>query len=181
MKRAGLVLLWVMAACAVGEAQTTIYWAKDHIYAGPGGGEIATVTPAPSDTTAPTAPSGLAYTALTYTYVDLSSTGSTDSGGSSLAGYKIYRQRASGANLPVGTVAAGTTTFRDQPLTAGISFTYTIVAFDNAQNHSSASGSISVTSSSDTTAPSVPADPTVSYNSATSVQVSWSASTDSVP
>ena len=74
-------------------AQTTIYWKKDHIYAGPGGKEIAIVTPPPSETTAPTAPSSLTYSNLTSTSIHLSWGESTDSGGSGLAGYKIYRKR----------------------------------------------------------------------------------------
>lgn len=165
----------------VASGQTTIYWSKDHIYAGPGGGELATVTPAPSDTSAPTAPSSLSVTSTTATTVALSWTGSTDSGGSSLAGYKIYRQKGSGANLPVGTVNSSTTAFTDQPLEPGQSYFYTIVAFDNAQNHSSASGSVNPTTSAvstDTTAPSVPLALTGRALSSTSVQLNWLAATD---
>jgi hypothetical protein len=41
----GFVLL---AASMVIDAQQTIYWKKDHIYAGAGAKEIAVVTPTPS-------------------------------------------------------------------------------------------------------------------------------------
>jgi len=68
-------------------AQTTIYWRKDHIHAG--GKEVATVTPAPSDQTAPSAPTGLASSNLTSTSLQLNWSASTDTGGSGLAGYKI--------------------------------------------------------------------------------------------
>lgn len=54
---ASVVCFLFAAACL--EAQQTIFWKKDHVYNGPGGKEIATITPAPSDQTAPTAPTGL--------------------------------------------------------------------------------------------------------------------------
>jgi hypothetical protein len=144
MKRAVVVLAAWMAMCAVAQAQTTIYLKRDHIYAGVGGPEIAIVTPAPNDSTAPTTPTGLGTTSTTATSVALSWTGSTDSG-SGLAGYKIYRQKGSGASLPVGTVNSSTTAFSDQPLEPSTAYVYTVVSFDNAQNHSAASSSVNVT------------------------------------
>ena len=137
-----LALLLLVEASA--SAQQTSYWKKDHIYAGPSGKEIAIVTPLPGDQTAPTAPSGLSSGNLTSTSVQLSWNGSSDSGGSGLAGYKVYRQRGSGARLPVGTVGPSVLTFTDRPLQSGTPYTYTIVAFDNAQNHSAASNAVTV-------------------------------------
>ncbi len=175
-------LLLLMLGSVVASGQTTIYWKRDHIYAGPGGGEIATVTPASADTTAPSAPSGLGVTTTTATSVALSWTwtGSTDSGGSGLARYKIYRQKGSGASRPVGTVNSSTTAFTDQPLEPSTSYT-SIVAFDNAQNDSSASGSVNPTTSSssgDSTAPTTPTGLTVVLTVRNSVLVRWNASTD---
>src|SRR5439155_10072754 len=119
---------------------------KDHIYFGPGGKEIAVVMPQPSDQTAPTVPSSLTTSSQTSNSVQLNWSASTDSGGAGLAGYKIYRQRGSGARLPVGTVGSSTLTFTDRPLqSGGTSYTYTIVAFDNAQNHSTASNAVTIT------------------------------------
>src|SRR2546425_13022625 len=140
--RACWLVLAVLVSTSVG-AQQTIYFKKDHIYNGPGGKEIAIVTPAPTDQTAPTAPSGLSSSNLSSTSVQLNWSAATDSGGSGLAGYKIYRQRGTGARLPVGTVGSSTLTFTDRPLqSGGTSYTYTIVAFDNAQNHSTASNAV---------------------------------------
>jgi hypothetical protein len=120
---------WVAAVflltAGIAEAQTTLYFKRDHVYAGPGGGEIAIITPAPSDTAAPGVPTGVGTSSVTATSVVVSWTGSTDSGGSLLAGYKVYRQKGSGASLPVGTVASGTTTFTDQPLEPSTSYTWT--------------------------------------------------------
>jgi len=84
---------WAVTAASIKSAPPppTIYWTKDHIYAGPGGKEIAIITPPSSDTTAPTTPTNVASSNVTTTSVQISWTGSTDSGGSNLAGYKIYR------------------------------------------------------------------------------------------
>lgn len=162
MKRAAFLLAFMTTVCAVAEAQTTLYLKKDHIYAGVGGGEIAVVVPAPSDSTAPTAPSGLGVTATTATTVALSWTGSTDSGGSGLLAYKVYRAKGSGVALPVGTVNSSTTSFTDSgPLEPSTAYSFFIVAVDAAQNHSSASNTVNPTTSSasgDTTAPSAPAN-----------------------
>src|SRR5438094_5411740 len=108
-------VLLVLTAMSTEIAPQTIYFKKDHIYAGPGGPEIAIVTPAPTDQTAPSAPT-LSQGTVTATSIQLTWSASTDTGGSLLAGYKIYRQRGSGANLPVGTVGIGTLAFRDEPL-----------------------------------------------------------------
>jgi fibronectin type 3 domain-containing protein len=136
-----LVLLLVGTSAA---AQQTIYFKKDHIYLGAGGKEVAVLTPSPSDQTAPTVPTSLTTSNQTSNSVQLSWGASTDSGGSGLAGYKIYRQLGSGARLPVGTVGPSTLSFTDRPLQSGNSYTYTVVAFDKAQNHSAASNAVTV-------------------------------------
>jgi fibronectin type 3 domain-containing protein len=174
---------WVglLMSVAVSAIAQTIYWKKDHIYNGPSGKEIAVVMPQPTDQTAPTAPTGLTLGTVTATSVQLSWSASTDSGGSGLAGYKVYRQQGVGANLPVGTVGAGVLSFTDQPLTPGTGYTWTIVAYDNAENHSTASNSASTTtasSSGDTTPPSTPTNLTGTGTSSTTIQLNWNASTD---
>jgi len=174
----GVVFLTVAFAI---HAQTPVYWKKDHIYAGPGGKEIAIVTPPPSDTGVPTTPTNLASSNLTATSVQVSWTGSTDSGGSGLAGYKIYRRRGTGVILPVGTVSPGVTSFVDQPLLASTAYSYTVIAFDAAQNHSVASNSLSITTpafGSDTVAPTQPMNLTGWPVGPSTVHLEWYASTD---
>jgi hypothetical protein len=161
--------------CATVSAQQTLYWKKDHAYAGPNGPEIAVITPPTTDATAPSAPT-LNSPTTGMTYVDLSWSASTDTGGSGLAGYKVYRRAGTGVNLPVGTTT--NLSFRDEPLKPGVTYAYTIVGFDKAQNHSIPSNSINVLTSSDTTAPSSPPSLTIVYTSSTSVTLTWSASTD---
>src|SRR5947209_2611844 len=123
LKVVTLSVCLVVAVVGSLEAQT-IYFKKDHIYAGAEGKELAIVTPPTTDATAPTTPSSITVPNLSSTWIQLSWTGSTDSGGSSLAGYKIYRAQGSGAALPVGTVGPSTTTFTDQPLQLGQTYIY---------------------------------------------------------
>jgi hypothetical protein len=157
--------------------QQTIYWKKDHVYNGPGGKEIAVIMPTPTDQTPPPAPTLSFSTTVTATSVALSWTGVSDNnGGSGLAGYKVYRQQGSGANLPVGTVTG--TSFTDQPLTPSTGYTYSVVAYDKAENHSSPSNSVTATTStlSGSTAPSVPTGLTGYLLTRNSVRLSWNRS-----
>ena len=173
-----LVLLLAVTNTASGQQ---VYWKRDHIYNGPGGKEIATVTPAPADQTAPSAPTELSYSSLTATSVTLSWSASTDSGGSGLAGYKIYRQLGSNGAIPVGTVGPGTLSFVDQPLAPSTSYIWTIRAFDNAQNHSAPSNNVVLTTSSsagDATGPTTPLNLQGRALAHNQVRLDWRASTD---
>ena len=118
------------------EAQQTIYWKKDHIY-DTSGRELAMAVPLPSDVIAPTPPLSLAYSQVGRQSARLDWSASTDSGGSGLAGYKIYR-----GPIPVGTVGPATLSFTDDSLQPGANYTFTVIAFDNAQNHSAASNAV---------------------------------------
>ncbi|MFD0671169.1 fibronectin type III domain-containing protein [Cohnella sp. GCM10027633] len=91
-----------------------------------------------SDTQAPTAPTGLSLTSKTDTSVTLSWTASTDNVG--VAGYEVYR----GTTL-AGTTNSSTTTFTNTGLTASTAYSFTVKAKDAANNTSSASNSLSVT------------------------------------
>jgi hypothetical protein len=106
-------------------AQQTIYWKKDHVYAGAGGPEIAVLTPVPSDQTVPNVPTGVTTSNVTSTSVQVNWAAATDSGGSGLAGYKVFRRQGStGPFLPVGTVGPGTLSFVDQGLTPATAYTF---------------------------------------------------------
>ncbi|MBB5873505.1 hypothetical protein F4553_006939 [Allocatelliglobosispora scoriae] len=123
-----------------------------------------------SDTTAPSTPGTLSQT-TSGTTITLNWGASTDTGGSGLAGYDIYRNGALAAS--VGTV----TTWADtQPATATVS--YYVRARDNAGNVSGNSNTVTRTGTSpDTTAPSVPG--TLSQStSGTTITLNWGASTD---
>ena len=163
MRQTVLSLLLVFAVSSWAEAQTTIYWEKDYIRDA-SGAAIAVATPQPSDTQAPTDPSGLDKTGTTTTSVSLSWTGSTDSG-SGVAGYVIYR----GA-VPVGAV--NSTSFTDLGLIPNTGYLYRVVAFDNAHNYSGYSNTASATTNAD---PGAPLNLAAAAVSASQVNLAWSA------
>lgn len=126
------------------------------------------------DTTAPTAPSGLSSPSKTSSSVNLSWTASTDDVG--VTGYDIYN----GSTLAGSTT--GATTFTVSGLSASTAYTFTVKAKDAAGNISAASSGLSVTTnaSSDTTAPTAPTSLTSPSKTDTSVNLSWTSSTDNV-
>jgi YD repeat-containing protein len=93
--------------------------------------EVTVTTP---DTTAPSVPSALTATVAGDTQVNLSWTGSSDTGGSGLAGYKIYR-----GGTQIGTSAS--TSFSDPTVSTFNIYTYTVAAYDNSGNTSAQSSS----------------------------------------
>lgn len=132
---------------------------------------VSSTPPPPSgDTTAPTVPGNLTAT-LSGTTANLSWTASTDNVG--VTGYRITRNGA-----PHTTVL--NTFYNGTNLTPG-TYTYTVAAVDAAGNVSAASNSASVTvpppPTTDTTAPTVPANLTATVVG-TTVSLSWGISTD---
>ena len=78
----------------------------------------------------------------------------------------------------VSTVTAGTTTFTDSTVAPSTVYSYTVDAFDTTGNHSAQSAALPVTTPA-AAPPSVPAGLTDPSDTASSVGLSWSASTDS--
>lgn len=152
---------------------------------GPGGttGPITTaiiVTP-PPDTTPPTAPSGLTASPASTSQINLSWTGSTDSGGSGLAGYKIERCSGSGCSVFVQVALSSATSYSDAGLSPSTSYTYRVRAYDNALpvNNSGYSNTASATTFTppDTTSPTTPFLSGSPFGP-TQIDLSWTASTD---
>jgi chitodextrinase len=131
-----------------------------------------TQTTSKSESIAPSAPTGLGATAISQTQINLSWSASTDTGGSGLAGYKIYR-----GTTEVGTSA--TISYSDSGLAAGTTYTYRVAAYDVAGNVSPQSSQASA-KTLDTTPPSAPTNLSGSASSATQINLSWTASTDNV-
>lgn len=132
----------------------------------------ATVTP-PADTTAPSVPTGLTIGAVTATTVPLTWTASTDAVG--VTGYRV-RRGGTLVGSPTGT------SFTDTGRAAATQYSYTVSAVDAAGNESAQTGAVTATTSAttDSTAPSVPTGLTVGTPTATTVPLSWTASTDNV-
>ena len=126
-----------------------------------------------TDTTAPTAPSGLAAGAVTSASVALSWTASTDN--VAVTGYDVYN----------GTTLAGSVTTTSaivSGLAASTTYSFTVRARDAAGNVSAASTALSVRTSTgaDTTAPTAPTGLAAGAVTSSSVALSWTASTDNV-
>ena len=143
-------------------------------------GSLTIATPTdPTDTIAPSTPTGLAAGTVTATAVPLSWTASTDNVG--VSGYEITRNIGGtpGAAV-VGTVTS--TTFTDTGLTAGTIYTYTVHALDAAGNKSPESGPITASTSAtiDGAPPSTPTGLTTGIATPSTVPLSWAASTDNI-
>jgi fibronectin type 3 domain-containing protein len=137
------------------------------------------VTPLPShrniDAIAPTVPTGLSAIAASCSQINLSWGASTDSGGSGLKGYNVYRN---GSYLK--QVLAPSTTTSDTGLVASTVYSYAVSAIDNAGNESAKSNTASTNTPAcaDTTAPSVPTELTATAVSSSQINLVWNASTD---
>ncbi|MDO8521604.1 MAG: fibronectin type III domain-containing protein, partial [bacterium] len=131
-----------------------------------------------ADTTAPTTPAGLSATAVSSSQINLSWTASTDAVG--VTGYKIYRN---GGTTPLATVT--TTSYSNTGLSADTSYSYTVKATDVAGNLSLSSASANATTETasvlaDTTLPTVPIGLSATAVSSSQINLSWTASTDTV-
>jgi chitodextrinase len=128
--------------------------------------------PPPADTTAPSQPGGLAVAAATNTSVTLAWTASTDNVG--VAGYGVY---VNGADVQTKTQPGATVS----GLACGTAYTLAVDAYDLAGNRSTKASVVGTTAPcADTQAPSTPANVAVTSRTATSIALSWSASSDNV-
>src|SRR5262245_53426989 len=124
------------------------------------------------DTSAPSAPSGLAAGGVTQSAVTLSWSPSSDDVG--VTGYRVFLNGAQvGTSLSTGYLFAG--------LSCGTSYTYGVAGVSAAGNVSGTPTLGSATAACpDTSAPSVPAGLATGAVTQTGVTLSWSASTDNV-
>lgn len=96
-----------------------------------------------TDNIAPSVPAGLTATVISSSQINLSWSASTDTGGSGLAGYRVYRN---GSGTPL--VQQSGTTYSDTGLTASTLYAYRVSAYDNQGNESTLSSQASATTSS---------------------------------
>ncbi len=94
------------------------------------------------DLVAPTTPPVLTATAISQSEIDLGWGAASDN--VAVVGYDIFRD---GSASPLATLGPGLRVYADTGLTAGTSYSYTVVAFDAAGNRSSAAGPKSATTS----------------------------------
>jgi fibronectin type 3 domain-containing protein len=146
----------------------------------PGGGTPPPGSPVEVDTTPPSVPTELAATAGSSSQVTIEWKPSTDTGGAGLAGYRLYRD---GGNAPIANVTV--THYSDTGLDPNRTYVYTVRAYDAAvpANESALTAAVSVTTpptspTGDSTPPTMPQNVTAIATSTTSIQISWSPSTD---
>lgn len=131
---------------------------------------IATGTATPSDTTAPSAPTGLGATHITTNSMTLAWDAATDDVG--VASYDVYQD-----TTLLGSPA--TTTFTATQLTSSTIYTFTVRARDVAGNVSVPSGKLLLRTKDDTP-PSVPTNLRVGHATSTQVALEWDAASDNV-
>jgi chitodextrinase len=135
---------------------------------------LSVTTLAATDSTAPTVPNQLIASAITQTSFTVSWAASTDAVG--VTGYKIFKN-----SVLLGTT--NTTNYALPGLTANTVYSIQVSAYDAANNSSSLSNALSVTTlaapaTPDTIAPTVPTELLASSITLTSFTISWKASTD---
>jgi endoglucanase len=138
------------------------------------------VTPPPADTQAPSVP-GTPSATVTASSVTLSWAASSDNVG--VVGYDIFRAAGSSGGTFSSIGTAQSTTFTNSGLSPNTTFRYQVRARDAAGNVSAFTSAVVATTSGstgDTQAPTVPGTPTASGVTASSVNLSWPASTDNV-
>lgn len=127
------------------------------------------------DQTPPSTPT-LTATPVSQTQINLSWSASTDTGGSGLGGYKIFRN---GSTTALATLGPSVTTYSDTGLAGYTLYSYTVQAYDNATptNNLSAQSNTATATTPDQTPPSAV---TLSGTaiSPSQVNLSWSTSTD---
>ena len=139
----------------------------------------ATIYSGQQDVTPPTTPGMPAASNVGTTTATLNWTASTDGGGSGLAGYNVYREQ--GATDPI--LASPTTNSANLTnLTANTQYQVYVRARDGAGNLSNPSALTTFTTQggSDVTPPTAPTNLAASGATQTSVNLSWTASTDNV-
>jgi chitodextrinase len=117
----------------------------------------------------PSVPTGLAADASSGTQVDLSWNASTDN--NVVAGYTIYRD-----GNTLASVSGTTLAYTDPTVQTGVTYSYSLDAYDDAGNHSAQSAPVNVTIPDQP--PSTPTGLTANAVSATQVDLAWNASTD---
>ena len=132
---------------------------------------LSVVTPAAPDTQAPTKPANVRKVSAVHNRVVIAWNASTDN--VAVRGYRIYRN---GTQMGTST----STTFSDTTVKPNKTYSYTVRAYDAANNLSAVSTALAVVTPAapDTQAPTAPASLVKNKVKAGSVSMKWNAATD---
>ena len=139
-------------------------------------------TPAPPDTTPPSAPGTLTATAFSSTRIDLAWQPATDDSGA-VAQYLIERCSGSPCTFAQFAIVGGaTTTYSNTGLSPSTAYSYRVRAEDAALHLGAYSNEASATTQAppDTEPPSAPGTLSASALSASQIDLSWGPATDNV-
>jgi Calcineurin-like phosphoesterase len=137
--------------------------------------DVRTYTPTAS-TPNPSTPANVTATATSSSSVQINWNASTESGGT-IGTYTVSRSVNGGSYATLATVSAPSTTYPDGSVHSGAQYAYRVTATDTGSpTQTSAAGT-----SNKVATPSAPATVTATATSATSVQLEWTASTESAP
>src|SRR6266571_1743419 len=126
--------------------------------------------------TVPAAPTNLVATAVSGSQINLSWTDNSTNETS----FKIERKTGSGGTYSqIATVGTNVTTFSNTSLAAGTTYFYRVRA-SNSSGNSAYTNEASATPVADTTAPTAPIGLTATATSTSTINLSWTASTDNV-
>ncbi len=172
----GIVGANVTSCAHTGLTASTTYFYRVCAYNGAGNSVYSSVTSATTsaapDTTAPSVPGGVIVSATSTSQVSVSWNASTDTGGSGLAGYHVYRD---GTQVTTTTGAS----YADSGLSASSLYCYTVVAYDNAGNNSSPSSqACATTMAAASTDPAAPSNLATMGVTATSITLNWQDNSD---
>jgi len=136
-------------------------------------GAVVRVTVDSTDTSPPSAPANLRTTQVQSSSAALAWDASTDN--VAVGGYKVYRGSAQIATT-------SNTSYTDNGVSPGTSYTYTVRSYDTSANESEPSNAVTVATpaSDDTTPPSAPTSLTSTGATDTTIDLAWNASTDNV-
>jgi chitodextrinase len=131
-----------------------------------------------TDTTPPSAPTGVTVSGTTstnsyYSQIPLTISWSASTDNVGVVGYYVYRNNVS--------ITSNTSTLSGTSMTDTVSpgtYTYTVAAYDAAQNISARSSPATITIAIDSTPPTTPINVTTQQISTNSVNLAWSPSID---
>jgi chitodextrinase len=147
---------------------------------GPYSNVASATTQSTPDTEPPTAPTGLAATAVSSSQIDLAWSAATDNVG--VVRYLIERCDGTGCSTFTQVGTSTTTSFESSGLTASTSYSYRVRAEDAVPLQGPYSNEASATTQAppDTEPPSAPSGLTATAISSTQIDLAWTAATDNV-